>query len=170
MIRRPPRSTQSRSSAASDVYKRQATTTLRSWHAPGTPRIRTSTHNATESFRSGHLEGDDAVVVPPAAVHDRGPFALLVHEQEEIVPHQLHLVQRLVESHRPSGVALLADHKRAVPDHGDRAHLTLRGYRLLRRLGAVSRLRGHGREGFPHRDRGVSAVMDAPTVRSAAHL
>src|SRR5450756_3180860 len=34
MIRRPPRSTQSRSSAASDVYKRQAVTSLHPDHLP----------------------------------------------------------------------------------------------------------------------------------------
>eukprot|EP00657_Telonema_sp_P-1_P000895 TRINITY_DN11822_c0_g1_i1.p1 TRINITY_DN11822_c0_g1~~TRINITY_DN11822_c0_g1_i1.p1 ORF type:complete len:146 (-),score=32.53 TRINITY_DN11822_c0_g1_i1:2-439(-) len=37
MIRRPPRSTQSRSSAASDVYKRQSTTSTRSIRSPWAP-------------------------------------------------------------------------------------------------------------------------------------
>src|SRR5680860_1190765 len=47
MIRRPPRSTQSRSSAASDVYKRQG------WTATATPvRSGGSTRGATESSAS----------------------------------------------------------------------------------------------------------------------
>ncbi|WP_460413958.1 hypothetical protein, partial [Staphylococcus aureus] len=39
MIRRPPRSTQGVSSAASDVYKRQASTSARSWSRPSSRSV-----------------------------------------------------------------------------------------------------------------------------------
>src|SRR5450756_3252133 len=61
MIRRPPRSTQSRSSAASDVYKRQGETDL--FLAVGRDR-----HGRNDNLKLSRLEGwDDAI---PGCGHD----------------------------------------------------------------------------------------------------
>src|SRR5678809_1629217 len=58
MIRRPPRSTLDRSSAASDVYKRQAPPSARSWRA---------------SRRSGRRPGG----TPPASSRSPPPLSLI---------------------------------------------------------------------------------------------
>eukprot|EP01016_Furgasonia_blochmanni_P023600 TRINITY_DN25474_c0_g1_i1.p1 TRINITY_DN25474_c0_g1~~TRINITY_DN25474_c0_g1_i1.p1 ORF type:complete len:111 (+),score=10.25 TRINITY_DN25474_c0_g1_i1:10-342(+) len=54
MIRRTPRSTQSRSSAASDVYKRQV-------KRRSLPRIETGTNNRWMIHSNGTVEGSDAI-------------------------------------------------------------------------------------------------------------
>src|SRR5256714_14485617 len=54
-------------------------------------------------------EGDDPVVVRVAAVHHAGAPGLLVHEQVEVVAHEFHLEQRVVDGHRLRVVFLLAD-------------------------------------------------------------
>src|SRR5450756_109332 len=68
MIRRPPRSTQSRSSAASDVYKRQVHLDPRSDHRGGQPRRLLWRHPLEDD---GHQESG-GLVVRERAVGDAG--------------------------------------------------------------------------------------------------
>ena len=57
----------------------------------------------------------DHAVGPATPPVDHARHARLgVHEQEEVVPDQLHLVERLVQAHRHGRVGLLPDHDRAV--------------------------------------------------------
>src|SRR5580692_7763660 len=71
-------------------------------------------------------QADDPVVVAPTAVDHAEPVALAVVEQEEVVTHEFHLQQGLVDRHRPGGVDLLAQQQRAVALHLDRDHGTVR--------------------------------------------
>jgi hypothetical protein len=61
----------------------------------------------TDVSERAAVQPDDAVVVALAAVDDAGPPGVLAQEQEEVVPDQLHLQQRLVDRHRLAGVLLL---------------------------------------------------------------
>src|SRR5450756_3071475 len=71
MIRRPPRSTQSRSSAASDVYKRQTVRPTRSWAAGGRLTIPptavgpATTWTATPPAGAPPVAGTVSISVPP---------------------------------------------------------------------------------------------------------
>src|SRR5450756_1946183 len=73
MIRRPPRSTQSRSSAASDVYKRQAYSSGHSYFfAPPAPAFATPAVGAAPTFGAppaAALPGP-ALPAPPFAASD----------------------------------------------------------------------------------------------------
>src|SRR5690606_13147334 len=66
--------------------------------------------------RGGRLEADHAVAPALAAVDDRGLARLGLDEEEEVVPHELHLVQRVVDRHGVRLVDLLADHDRGVAE------------------------------------------------------
>src|SRR3954465_284291 len=70
---------------------------------------------------------DDAVVVGVPPVDDTRFLGLGVDEQIEVMPDQLHLVERLVEGHRGGDVGLLADHEGAFTLDLQRADL-LRGH------------------------------------------
>src|SRR5262249_59844752 len=64
-----------------------------------------------EALRTGaglvlDLQRDHAVLVAAAAVDHRRPAVGLFDEQIEVVPDQLHLVERLVERHRSRDVRL----------------------------------------------------------------
>src|SRR5450756_2084185 len=76
MIRRPPRSTQSRSSAASDVYKRQA---LDHWYRPRTPAL----IGGLELLRAADGEGGDHVQAKSRGV-------VVVDEKDDIGSMGLH--------------------------------------------------------------------------------
>src|SRR5450756_3099938 len=103
MIRRPPRATQSRSSAASDVYKRQD---LQPALHPGRPDLQVvllrlyETHVAGRHEETAICEPEPAQEILRPADHPLqrsggGPWRL-----EE---HHLHLVE-LVDAQDPSGV------------------------------------------------------------------
>src|SRR4051812_4920836 len=69
-----------------------------SWHGShlGWSGLAIQTDGRPAEGSSAHLEADHAVVVAPAPVDHRGALRLLVDEEEEVVPDQLHLVERLV--------------------------------------------------------------------------
>src|SRR5689334_6160079 len=69
-----------------------------------------STHRGQGGVR---LEPDDAVAPAAAAVDDARPPGLGVDEQVEVVPDELHLVERLLQRHGPGLVVLGADDDRA---------------------------------------------------------
>src|SRR6516165_11354416 len=69
---------------------------------------------------------DDPVVVAPTAVDHAEPVAFAVVEQVEVMTHEFHLQQGLVDGHRPGRVHLLAQHQGAVPLHLDRDHAAVR--------------------------------------------
>ena len=72
-------------------------------------------------LRPSVLQVDHTVVVAVPPVDDAGLLGVGVDEQIEVVPDQLHLVERLVERHRRGRVGLLADHQRAFALHLERA-------------------------------------------------
>ncbi len=125
-------------------------------------------------------QADQAVLVAVAPVDHARQAAALVPEQVEVVPHQFHLEQRLINADRRGGVELLPHHDRAVALHLDghdaawfgpvagRAVVVLPavGGLLARRDGA-----GHDRTGRarPPRPRTVAHDLPgAPPVRAAA--
>src|SRR5680860_1693544 len=105
MIRRPPRSTQSRSSAASDVYKRQ----VKGPYGPYAENLRHVLQAIEGHLVSGYANGGDApdkeLTLVPGAIKDADTF-LAAHP-----PTQAHFSQvaRLVEGFEtPFGLELLA--------------------------------------------------------------
>src|SRR5450756_2554419 len=96
MIRRPPRSTQSRSSAASDVYKRQAAVMDRvywaGWSGPPGPRLGQPLRNEVPDQSGDNLLGPRGLPEHAAAHIQDGhrvlgrtegtPVADVVHHQQ----------------------------------------------------------------------------------------
>src|SRR5450756_814796 len=82
MIRRPPRSTQSRSSAASDVYKRQRLRGLRA-----EARVARRRHPALRGAAARRVGREDVLDIDgiKAIIPHRNPF-LLVDRIEELEP------------------------------------------------------------------------------------
>src|SRR5450756_1791135 len=136
MIRRPPRSTQSRSSAASDVYKRQVLLEPLAERDIAQQADEAAVHPAqllgVEDARAGaqleHVELLDEVVQRP------GDHALveLGAEKTEIVAHDLHEIahgRQLLELGRavPFAELLLvgAEEQRHVQEPVSYTHLTL---------------------------------------------
>src|SRR5579859_2767036 len=128
---------------------------------------------------------DNPVVVAATAVDHAEPVTLAVVEQEEVVTHEFHLEQGLVDRHRPGGVHLLAQHQRAVALHLDRDHGAVRFGRVERvvpvvqlagaRPGrAVAIDRGQRSRGGLVRDQGgraqrhVVVLVDLAAVRGPA--
>src|SRR5690606_12079856 len=117
------------------------------WSTPPSIRLTRKDYAGSSSASSlgwpgnrelGHVERNHPVVVTTAPVDDRGTLALLVHKQVEIVAHQFHLIQRLVQRHRSRGVGLLPDYQRTVAGNGDRSDLPLL-HRVLGGLGLSRR-------------------------------
>ena len=79
MIRRPPRSTLDRSSAASDVYKRQAQATLMPDAAPSVNRLRRGCSRGNDSprFRHRPYAFDTSSVVPLRSSSCQSPDLVL---------------------------------------------------------------------------------------------
>eukprot|EP00657_Telonema_sp_P-1_P000695 TRINITY_DN1135_c0_g1_i1.p1 TRINITY_DN1135_c0_g1~~TRINITY_DN1135_c0_g1_i1.p1 ORF type:complete len:101 (+),score=41.93 TRINITY_DN1135_c0_g1_i1:56-358(+) len=100
MIRRPPRSTQSRSSAASDVYKRQPGTLLipiRGQHANGNQcsiHIRVRVRVRALCSSQSHVEGEGCIWLDLRLVEHiihhlahTGPDLSLIHISEPTRPY-----------------------------------------------------------------------------------
>src|SRR5712691_4846271 len=98
---------------------------LASWHRRWELRPRTAGKLLLD-------QADHPVVVATTAVDDAEAVALAVMEQVEVVTHEFHLKQRLVDGHRPGRVHLLAQDQRAVTLHLDRDETAL-GFRPAER-------------------------------------
>src|SRR3954469_11970646 len=133
----------------------------------GTPGVRRQPYATRQGSARG--QPDDAVVVPVPPVNDARQPRVGVAEQEEVVPDQLHLVERLRGRHGVSGMGLVPhDQRRGVVavvrpvEHRDA---------LVGRLGRVSVERDapveigrQRRGGLGDRGRVLAAVVDAPPV------
>src|SRR3954453_6368908 len=112
-------------------------------HEVTTPRVVRSGHWSGPGLaRSAHVERNHAVVITTPAIDHRGLLALLVDEQVEVVADELHLVERLLERHRCSRMALLAYDERAVACCCDRTDLPLGDVLLPRPVGDRRRRAG----------------------------
>src|SRR6266568_1553817 len=80
-------------------------------------------------------EADQAVLIAMPPVDDAGQTALLVPEQVEVVPHELHGQQRLIHVHGRRGMELLPTHHRPVPLHLD-GNEALAGFEIIGRPGS----------------------------------
>src|ERR1700684_3499198 len=106
-------------------YNAHATTLAEPGHGAQIRRAGTSGALAPAQAASGRLRGgfhqsDHTVVITPSPVHDAELVAVPVVEQEEIVSHQFHLQQGLVDRHRLGVGPLLTGDDRALALHLDR--------------------------------------------------
>src|SRR5215472_3463563 len=90
---------------------------------------------------------DHAVLIAAPAVDHAGHAASGVGEQEEIVTHELHLEQRLVDGHRHRGVELLPYHQGAGALRVDLDFPVLVLGRLRRGVACIGGIRGSGHRG-----------------------
>src|SRR6201995_390868 len=113
------------------------------------------------SLRGVFHQSNHPVVITPPPVDHAELVTVPVVEQEEIVPHQFHLQQRLVDGHGVGVVQLLPHHHRAVALHLD-GH-QVRGGGLLpvravlgrgRAVAVLGRDRGGARQRVHRADRG----------------
>src|SRR6266568_4618098 len=80
-------------------------------------------------------EADQAVLIAMPPVDDAGQTALLVPEQVEVVPHELHGQQRLIHVHGRRGMELLPNHHWPVALHLD-GNDALAGFEIIGRPGS----------------------------------
>ena len=64
----------------------------------------------------GGVDLEDAVAPAVTVVDDRRTAGVLVHEQEEVVADELHLIQRLIDAHGFCDMQLATDDNRGVAD------------------------------------------------------
>src|SRR5680860_346111 len=100
MIRRPPRSTQSRSSAASDVYKRQAINAPVQGTAADVMRI--AMNKVYEYISSNNLKEDVRMLLQ---VHDEIVFEIRTDCIERIIPELIPLMEEIVPKEKSRGVS-----------------------------------------------------------------
>src|SRR5450756_1748807 len=122
MIRRPPRSTQSRSSAASDVYKRQVVGGLKGGHARRTPGAYADCRLAEGAYVIGRPEMREVQALERLHVPE-GDGINIVRGKVSVAKGGVH---RLAYHLDDIDVLPLADEYRGIadPDDSDVSHLS----------------------------------------------
>ena len=98
---------------------------------------------------------EDAIAPAVTMVDDGRTTGLLVHEQEEVMSNQLHLIQRLIDGHRLRDMQLATDDNRGV------AYLDFDGLSRTQLSGD-----GFGRAVIRHFDRLLNFWIGSTTPRS----